>query len=388
MTRSLLAPLLTFTRVRTLALTLTLAVAGCASKPPAAAPAPPPVAAPAPLPACPEAILPGGDPLESEGFEGKPIVRVCVVGGSAESTKGVARVGLLQAGDTFTADRVRADLEGLLRLGTFDDASAYGLRVRQGEGVVLFYALHDRPRVAQIGFEGAKVLGDATLSAKLPIERGGPFDPVRVTTIAQAVREEYRLRGYDSCRVVVVTEPVPSVAGASSVRVRIKVDEGPLSRLSKIEFRGNQAVPEADLRKVAALKVGQPFVQDEVDRALLELSALMYDRGLVQMRVNVEPSAKDPSGAVPLTFVVEEGAVHTIGALHVTKLGAMFERELLDKVLRARPKQVFSRSALVADMERVKAFFAKRGQSVEIVPLTEVDSQKKTVALTLQIDAR
>jgi outer membrane protein assembly factor BamA len=371
-----------------LAMATALTLAGCTGKPPAASPTPPPVAAPAPLPACPDAILPGGDPLESEGFEGKPIARVCVVGGSAESLEGVARVGLLRAGDTCTADRVRADLKGLLELGTFDDASAYGLRVGQGEGVVLLYALRDRPRVAQIGFEGARVLGDAALSVKLPIERGGPFDPVRVTVIAQAVREAYRLRGYDSCRVVVVTEPVPSVAGTSSVRVRIKVDEGPLSRLAKIDFRGNQAVSEADLRKVAALSVGQPFVQDEVDRAVLEVSALLFDRGLVQMHVTAEVGAKDPSGARALTFVVEEGAVHTIGALHVTNLGAPLERELLDKVVRARPRQIFSRSAVVADLERVKAFFARRGQSVEILPLSEVDAQKKTVTLTLQVDAR
>jgi outer membrane protein insertion porin family len=372
-----------------IAIGIALALAGCAGKPPAAPTAPPPpVAAPTPLPACPDAILPGGDPLESEGFEGKPIARVCVVGGSAESLEGIARVGLLVAGDTYAATRVRADLKGLLALGAFDDASAYGLLAGQGESVVLLYALHDRPRVAQLRFEGAKALGDGALAAKLPVERGGPYDPVRVTAIAQAVREEYRLRGYDSCRVVVVTEPAPSAAGTSSVRVRIKVDEGPLSRLAKIDFRGNKAVSEADLRKVAALAVGQPFVQDEVDRAVLEVSALLFDRGLVQMRVSAEVGAKDPSGARPLTFVVEEGAVHTIGTLHVTNLGAPLERELLDKVVRARPRQVFSRSALVADLERVKAFFARRGQSVEILPLSEVDAQKKTVALTLQVDAR
>jgi outer membrane protein assembly factor BamA len=185
-----------------------------------------------------------------------------------------------------------------------------------------------------------------------------------------------------------VTEPAPSAAGTSSVRVRMKVDEGPLSRLVKIDFRGNKAVSEADLRKVAALAVGQPFVQDVVDRAVLEVSALMFDRGLVEMRVSAEVGAKEPSGARPVTFVVEEGAVHTLGAIHVTNLGAPLERELLDKVVRARPRQVFSRSAVVADLERVKAFFAKRGQSVEIVPLSEVDPLKKTVALTLQIDAR
>jgi outer membrane protein insertion porin family len=375
------APLLRAAFVATI-----LALAGCGGNAASTAGAKPATSATKPPPPpCPDAIVPGGDPLEGAGFEGKPVVRVCVVGGTEASRQSAQRAIDLRASDTFSAERVRADLEAILKLGTFEDAAAYGLRVQQGTSVVLLYSVRDRPRIAEIGFEGAKVLGDAALNAKLPIEKESPYDPAKVNVIAQAVREEYRSRGYGSAQVHLVAEPVG--AAHDHVRVRLHVDEGPLWRFTKVDFKGSKKISGAELRKVAGLEVGKPVVQDEVERAGLVLSALYYDRGFVAMRLDTESTAI-VDGGMALTFVIEEGDVHTISGMHATKLGAPGEKELLEKVVRSRAKQVFSRSTVVEDIERVKAFFEAKKQAVEVNPLTQVDEKKKTIDLTFQIEAR
>jgi len=338
------------------------------------------------IPPCPDAILPGGDPLESGGFEGKPVVRVCIVGGSEQSRKAAERVIELRPSEIYSVDRVRGDLEAILANGSFDDASAYGLRVRDGAAVVLFYAVRDRPRIADIAFEGAKVLGNAALAGKLPVEKGNAYDPAKINVIAQAVRDEYRSRGYDQARVVLVAEPATSPGTPAQISVRIKVDEGPQWHFTKIDFSGNKRVKEADLRKAIELQVGQPFVRDEVELKALKLSALYFDRGMVEMHVEAEAGTTSADGGLPMTFVIDEGNVYALGALHVSKLGAPFERELLDKVVRVRPKQVFSRSALLADIEHLKAFFFARNQRVEISPITQVDPKTKTIDVTFEIE--
>lgn len=375
--------------MRRLALALGLAVgssvAACGGKPAAVTPPKPPAAsATAPIPPCPETVVPGGDPLEATAFEGKPVVRVCVVGGTEASRRVAQRAIDARPSELAIGERVRADLETILKLGVFDDASAYGLRVQEGASFMLLYAVHERARIAEIGFHGANVLGDAALDAKLTIQKGSPYDPAKVNAIAQGVRDEYRARGYDSCRVKLVTEP----AAPGHVRVRIEVDEGPLWRLTKIDFRGNERVGVAELRKASRLKVGQPFVQDEVELAGLLVSALYYDRGMVNVRLRTEDGAAANQGAHPIAFVIEEGDVFTIGALHATKLGAPVEKELLEKTLRSRPKQVFSRSAIVDDIERVKAYFARQNQQVEVLPITALDPKTKTIDLTFQIEQR
>ena len=370
---------------QTLALTLLVALAGCATRAPVVVAPKPSARATAALPPCPESIVPGGDPLEAQGFEGKPVVRVCVVGGSEASRQAAQRAIELHPSDVFSAERMRADLVAILKLGIFDDASAFGLRVQQGAGVALLYSVHDRPHVAHVGFEGAKVLGNAALDAKLSVPKDAPYDPATASKIALAVRDEYRARGYEAARVIVVTEPV--AGSPDHINVRLKVDEGAQSRFAKIEFKGNKKVPEAELRKAAALEAGKPFVRDELERAQLLVSSLYYDRGFVQVRVDTEVGTASAQGVVPAAIVIDEGDVFSIGALHATKLGATVEKELLDTVVRARPKQVFVRSKIVEDIERVSAFFAARHQQVVVSPLTEIDVKKKTIDLTFEIAA-
>lgn len=338
------------------------------------------------VPSCPDAILPGGDPLEADGFEGKPVVRVCVIGQNEQSRKAAERVIELRPSEIYSADRVRGDLEAILALGVFDDASAYGLRVRDGSSVVLFYSVRERPRIADIAFEGAKVLGNAALGAKLPVEKNSPYDPSKINLIAQAVRDEYRSRGYDQTRVVLVAEP--AAGSPDRVSVRIKVDEGPQWHFTKIDFKGNKRVPEAELRKVIGLKVGEPFVRDAMEQKALAVSALYFDRGMVEMHIEADAGTTGADGGLPVTFVIDEGNVYLLGALHVTKLGARFEKELLDKVVRVRPKQVFSRSALLEDIEKMKAFFSSTTkQQIAVNPITQVDPKTKTIEVTFEVEA-
>jgi len=131
---------------------LALLLLGCADKPPAVAQRPAVPAAEA-VPACPDSIAPGGDASSADAFGGKPVARVCVVGGSEASRTAAERVSLLKVGDAYSASRVRVDLEGLMKLGVLDDVAVYGLPVQQGANVMVLYTIHDRPRIADIAFD-------------------------------------------------------------------------------------------------------------------------------------------------------------------------------------------------------------------------------------------
>ncbi len=362
------------------ALAMLTAAAGCADAPPPAARAP--VAAGAALPACPERVERGGKPFESAAFEGKPIARVCLVGGSRQTRARADKLALLHDGDTLTPEAVRADLAALLKLEVFAEVAAYGLLAQRDASVVLLYEVADRPLVLDVRVEGAKALGDAAVERQLLIKKGAPYDPQAAHRVALGVRDGYITLGYEACKVAVIAEPE-----GAQVRVGIMVDEGPQSRLAKIDFRGQKRVTEADLFKATRLALGQPYVEEEVEQAVRLVSSLLYDRGLVAMSVTTERGKTDAAGNVPLTFVIDEGEVHTFSAIHVTGLGAPLEKELLEKVVRARPKQTLVRSALVEDVSRIEEFFKKRGQRVNVLPQTAIDAKKHTIDLTLLIEA-
>ncbi|MDB4945157.1 MAG: yaeT [Labilithrix sp.] len=368
-----------------LAALLALASAACEG-PPANTPK---KAAAAELPACPDRLTDVGDPADSAALEGKKIARTCVgvVGTPEASRKNAEKVKLLETGDLLTSSRVRTDLLALMKLGVYDDVAAYGIATKDGQGVVLVYALRDRPLVADFGVDGAKLLDEGgKLSEKLPVPKGQPLDRVKVTAIAQAMRDEYLSRGYNSCKAVVVTEPVAAAAGGiEQVKVRIKVEEGAQQHLGKLDFKGNKRLQAAELTKAAKLKVGDPYVAEEAQRARLEVTALYFDRGFVAVNVDLKEGTPDAQGNVPLTMTIEEGEPHVIKSLHVGGAGAPYEKEILEKVVKARPRTTFSRAALLVDIDKIREFFAGKGQKVEVMPRTEIDPKTKTVDLTFEV---
>jgi len=352
---------------------------GCGPEPRAAVPAVP--SAPADgVPPCPTEIAQGGDPIEAESYEGKKVARVCVLGSEA-AKKEAARAISTKEGDIYSMDKTRGDLDALLHLGTLDDASTFGIRAGR-DAFVLVYSVRERPRVADIAVTGAKVLGDAALTSKIPVQPDARFDPGAINVVAQAIREEYRTRGYDACNVKLVSEP----AADGKVKVRIVVTEGPRLYFSKIEVKGATKVKEPDLRKVIGIDDKAPFDRAKIDLAAQKVSAFYYDRGMIQIRAKPTTSQPATDGGVVLTFALDEGDVFSVGEVHATKLGGPAEKELLEKVVKLKAKQPFSRQAVIDDMERIKGYFTAKKQAVDIVPTTNIDEKKKTVSVTFEIE--
>jgi outer membrane protein insertion porin family len=168
--------------------------------------------------------------------------------------------------------------------------------------------------------------------------------------------------------------------------LKFVVVEGPLWKIGKIAFKGTKAVPEKDLKKAAALEEGTPFDDEKIERAALLVSSVYFDRGMINARVDRASGEPDKEGSTPLTFTVDEGDVFRVGTIKLGKLAAADEKTLLAK-LKLRPRQVFSRSQLVDDVKTLTETFAARGQKVDVLPRTDVDAKKKTLDLTLEVEA-
>ena len=261
----------------------------------------------------------------------------------------------------FSAERMRADLEAILKLGIFDDASAYGLRVQQGASVALLYSVHDRPLVAHDRLRGREGPRRCRARREAPDREGEPLRPrarrarSRSPCATSTARAATRRRAWWS-------SPSRRQGSPDHVRVRLMVDEGPLSRFTKIDFKGQQEgprgrAPQGGRRSRSA----SPSCADELERAALLVTALYYDRGFVQVRVDTEIGTPNAQGALPPTIVVEEGDV------------LLDRRTARDEARRARregaPRHgacapARSRSScaakIVEDLERVNAFFTAR----------------------------
>ena len=371
---------------RLVALPLAVALAGCGGGTPAPTPPKPDKPAPsasasaAPAPfACP-ATAPSAPLGDAEGFEGAAIVAVCVAPASAsarlspEGRAAAERAVVLRAGRPLAAAQVAEDLSALARLRRFAETAAVAER-RDG-GVVLHYALAERPIVADVAITGST----GPRPAKPPLAKGAPIDPAEVAAVARALADECRSRGYGAC----VASSKVAETSPGAVTVTFEVVEGAPWTWSRLVFKGTKRIGDKELAAASGLVIGKPIVEAEVPLAEMKIAARYYDAGMVQARVKSgDVAVKDGAGTV--TFTIEEGPVFTVGAIKLGKLGAGHDKEVLPK-LATRPGKTFSRSVLVTDLQAVKAWFAAKGQSVEVVPILDLDAKKSAVSLTLDVE--
>ncbi len=123
----------------------------------------------------------------------------------------------------------------------------------------------------------------------------------RVATVAAALAELYRVRGFAAVRVSPrVTTGAIGRGAASRSRVRLEVAEGPHTSVTEVSFEGATALTPAELLESVALVTGKPYYrpQQTIDRAAIErrYRNLGYQRAVIEVRETpTEDAAASPS---------------------------------------------------------------------------------------------
>lgn len=318
--------------------------------------------------------------LADEGLDtvGKPlgltIDRICVYGTSEQSRAALDGALAFHVGEPLAHTAVRASMDAIANTGLFDDVSL-GAETR-GAGALVHVIVKERPRVEEVVFVGASA---AQMTS--PIVYGTPLDPFVLQAAAQKIESEYHAHGWGAATVKVATEQ----AAPGKVRVKILVNEGPAWKIAKLSFTGATKVTEADLRTASALKAGSAWDPDAVAAVSAKLTELYYDRGYLNVRLEEPRRDVAADGGVTLTWAITEGDTFTIDKIRFSGEPAEKLQNELTAVVKTRPKTVFSRAALLADIARVRELFAKRGKTIEVTPMTKTDQKRKTIEVEMEL---
>lgn len=348
-------------------------------------------AAPTAATACPASDNPLPDETVLTAAYGTKVARVCVNGPSGELHAAALKAITSKVGEPLAREAIRSDLYAILATQHFADARVW---VERGPaGAILVYELIPRPRVASLTISGTKAFGEEALRAKLPVEKGGAWEPGKVTDALSQLEDAYHVRGYLAAGVQLKT--VPAAEGA--VDVKITVIEGPLHRVAKLSARGNKRLTEAEIVSATELTLTEPYSREKLEAALYRVQAAYFNRGMVQAKVDGERD--ESSDAVKLTFVVlDEGPIFNFGKITFKNARATGERS--EQVDRATPElakelltratvktgQVFSRKALLAEVERLSKVLGEKNLHGSMSPSVEIDPAKKLVDVVITID--
>ena len=97
----------------------------------------------------------------------------------------------------------------------------------------------------------------------------------------------------------------------SEARVRLVMDEGPLTQVRKISFKGATAFTELELASVVKIKVNAPLKLSDLEQSIVQLKAFYRDRGYLEMHIkNLDDQLvdyNDRGTQANITFEIVEG---------------------------------------------------------------------------------
>ena len=322
--------------------------------------------------------------------EGEKIVEVRVTGNHRIESAAILNVVSVKAGDTLHNDRTDADIRAIYKLGHFQDIQV--ATEETDKGTVLIYAVLEKPVVRDITFSGNKEISTDKLKDALEFRQNSVLSTKDLAKSAAKMKKLYGDEGYYLAEV----EPVVEKRTPTELAITFKVTEGKKILIRTIHFEGNKAFSDSQLRKVMETKekwflswlTGAGTYKEEVlkNDALLIADHYM-NFGYINVKVG-EPVLKltDAKDALEVFIGITEGDQYRLGDID-------FKGDLLEPVselrkkIKGEPGQIFSRSALRADIAALTDAYADKGYAfVNVNPLTRADSKKLIIDLTYDME--
>ena len=293
----------------------------------------------------------------------------------------------LQSGapyDGAGVDRQLSDYQSDLRRLGYYEASLSHEAERIGDAEVDVRLIVRRgPRIT-VSFEGDDVPG-VSLPDLVPVEREASVDEDLLEDAEQRIESHLRALGY---RDGVVTHTRDGDADRLSIVFR--VSRGPLYRVAEVAVRGNQAVPDDELRAITGVAPGDPLVVADLDAGLAAIEEHYRRLGFATVRATSSFSGVAGNGdGVPVSqaveIAIEEGVRTTIGTVAFEGAAIRSPQALLGTI-ESRAGGAYYPRQIDAGRDALVALYLNEGyEQVRVAVDTRFADDLSVVDLTFRI---
>ena len=288
-------------------------------------------------------------------------------------------------GDQYDPGKVDQSIKSLFGTGLFAD-----VRIdRTSTGVLI--TVVENPVINQVAFEGNREVDRDTLAAEVQLKPRSVFTRARTQADVQRILEVYRRQG----RFAASVDPKIIELDNNRVNVVFEINEGTATKVKGINFIGNRAFSDSQLRDIITTTQSNLFdfikgtnIYDP-DRLALDKELLRQyylKNGYADARVVSAGAELDRDGSgFFITYVIDEGELFAFGAVDVesslsgvdpaslrggvlTVSGATFNQSLMDKTVEKLTLDVSERGYAFA---RVRPR-AARDPSARLINVTYV----------------
>jgi outer membrane protein insertion porin family len=295
-----------------------------------------------------------------------------------------------KVGSPFSQERVRDDIKAIYSLGYFQDVQAD--ESEAGGGIILTFAVIEKPFVANIVISGNVKLSQADIEGVIEVKKDAVLEMEKVRSSVKEIKKLYTSKRYFGSEVDYRVE----LEKGNTAVVYFDIVEGVKGYLTKITFVGNHAFSARKLRRIMQTKEKSLFwfltksgrlETDTLEVDMNRIQGLYFDHGYVTVKVS-EPEitlSKDKK-SIQVTIRIEEGDQYRLGGLDIQG-DILTTKEALLKGLKSKVHKVYSASVTHKDLLWLTDQYADKGYAyADVSPLTMLDREQKLVYLTFKIE--
>jgi outer membrane protein insertion porin family len=338
----------------------------------------------APQPTAPPPAPPQAAPVAPQ--QSGVVQRILVQGNERIEPATIVSYLPIQPGETVDPAKLDLALKALYRTDLFADVS---LNLQNGD---LIITVVENPIINRVIFEGNKGLKEDKLRDEVSVRPRGIFTRAKAQGDVQRIIELYRRSGRISAAVT------PQIIELPQKRVDLifKIDEGPKSGILSVNFLGNKAFSDNDLRDVVVTEESKwykffssnaNYDPDRLEYDKEQLRKHYRNRGYYDFRVSsaVAELAPDKNGFV-VTYTVEEGPRYRFGKVDVDTELQKLDKNVLASLVPIRSGEIYKDEAIEQATDALTFAAGAAGFAfVDVRPRYTPNREKGVVDLTFQV---
>lgn len=319
--------------------------------------------------------------------EAAVVSRIDVRGNSRVDASTVRGNLTIRPGANFNNNDIDDSVKRLFSTGLFSDVQI------SVSGSTLIVTVSENQIINQVVFNGNKKIKDAALKQVVQSRQLGAYNDLIIQADVQAIRDAYAAIGRSDA--VVTTRLVPVDGGR--VNVAFEINEGDRTKISSINFVGNQAFGDGRLADVISTKrsgmlsfLTRKDVYDEdklrADEELLR--RFYYNRGYADFRVISSFAELDETrNEYVVTFTVEEGERYVFGDVSIESTVPGVDTESLKGLIESRSGSVYSAKDVEDTILAISDRVATQGYPfAQITPRGDRDFNNRTISVVYLVD--
>ena len=325
--------------------------------------------------------------VSATGAEAAVIRSIQVRGADRVSADTVKSNLSIKPGQNFSSSDIDASVRRLFATGYFSDVKI------SVSGSTLVVVVNENQLINEVVINGNRKIKDDKLQAILRSHSMGPYSETSIEADKQAIRDAYAAIGRSDATVTTQTYPL----GNGRVNLAFVVDEGDRTKISQINFVGNQAYSNSRLRSVILTKKSnflsfltrKDVYSEEKLRADEEaLRQFYFNSGYADFRViSSEAVLDEASNEYVVTFTVDEGQRYDFGDVNVESTVDGINSDELKGLIESRPGSTYRAKDVQKTMSEISERVAAEGYPfARVTPRGNRDLGNGTIAVDYLVD--